>query len=171
MPLLIELSTQHLEPSSYHRAFLQAHVGHSGAIVSFTGLVRDALGEVAVTSLHLDHHPVITRACIEDFAVQAISRWALDGVWVVHRVGRVNAPDPIVFVATAAPHRRAAFEAADYLMDRLKQDTPFWKRESTVRGCHWVEPSEADRISGARWSALAAASDPSQTGIETDHPS
>ena len=157
MALLVELLTQRLDPSSYQRAFMQAHVGHSGAIVSFTGLVRDALGEVAINSLHLDYHPVITRACIEDFAAQSIAHWALNGVSVIHRVGTVNALDPIVFVATAAPHRRAAFEAVDYLMDRLKQDTPLWKRERTDHGCHWVEPSKADRISGARWGALSAA--------------
>lgn len=128
-------------------------VGGAGAVVSFTGLARDtARGGSAVKGLFLDHHPRLTQRSLDEAAQAAASRFDLLAVQVLHRCGNIAPGEPIVFVAAAAAHRRAAFEAVDYLMDRLKTDAVFWKREDAVDGSRWIEPSEGDRADRARWS-------------------
>lgn len=124
----------------------------AGAIVSFTGLARDTTrdGE-PVSSLFLDHHPSLTQVSLEDAASDAVARFDLLSVLVLHRSGQIAPGEPIVFVAAAAAHRRAAFDAVDYLMDRLKTDAFFWKREDGPAGSIWIEPTEQDRAARARW--------------------
>lgn len=125
----------------------------SGAVVSFTGLARDRDRDgIAVKSLFLDHHPRLTQKSLDEAAQSAVSRFDLLAVRVLHRCGNIAAGEPIVFVAAAAVHRRAAFDAVDYLMDRLKTDAVFWKREDAVDGSRWIEPTEGDRADRARWS-------------------
>ncbi len=137
-----------------HTAALQKFtdsVGDAGAIVSFTGLVRFEAGKEAVTELLLEAYSPLTENGISKTVDYAKSRWALVGVDVLHRVGRMQPKDPIVFVATASRHRRDAFEAADFLMDYLKTEAVFWKKETTTAGTKWIEPRREDYADAARW--------------------
>lgn len=123
----------------------------AGAIASFTGLCRPAGKDgTPIGSLFLDHHPRLTEQGLRDIAASA-ARFGVEAVRIVHRCGAIAPGEAIVFVAAAAPHRRAAFDAVDYLMDRLKTDALFWKREDGVDGSRWIEPTEADRADRARW--------------------
>ena len=122
---------------------------NAGAIVIFMGQVRDE--NETVTALKLEHYPGFTERSIDDIARNAADRWELDAARVRHRVGALSPGETIVFVATAAAHRRAAFEAADYLMDYLKSEAPFWKQEITVSGTRWIEPREQDIKDKTRW--------------------
>ncbi len=119
----------------------------AGAIVSFTGTVRG--GEVE--ALELEHHPSFTARVIEAIADDARARFDIADCLVVHRVGRLLPGEPIVFVAAASAHRRAAFEAVDYLMDRLKTEAPLWKREHRADGAKWIEARASDVADRARW--------------------
>jgi molybdopterin synthase catalytic subunit len=120
-----------------------------GAVATFTGLARAEEG--ATTSLELEAYPGFTEARIEEIAAQARVRFELDDVEIVHRVGRIGPGEPVVFVATAARHRRAAFEACDFLMDYLKSKAPFWKKEHGPDGERWIEPRPQDHADVARW--------------------
>lgn len=124
-----------------------------GAVTSFVGLARPTAAEGAtVAGLFLDHHPTLTAGSVGKIAEEAKARFAVTRVSVVHRYGKVPAGEPVVFVAAAASHRRPAFEAADYMMDRLKTEALFWKREDTDDGSSWIEPSERDFADTRRWS-------------------
>lgn len=121
----------------------------SGAVASFTGLVR---GDGGLSALTLEHYPGMTEAVLRALAETATSRWALDGVTIIHRIGAMAAGERIVFVGTASPHRAAALEACSFLIDRLKTDAPFWKQECFADGRSlWVEPRESDDDAAARW--------------------
>jgi molybdopterin synthase catalytic subunit len=124
----------------------------AGAVVSFTGLARgEAEDGAKVMGLYLDHHPRLTERSLHDIAASA-GRFGVAAVRIVHRCGKIAPGEAIVFVAAAARHRRAAFEAVDCLMDALKTDAVFWKREDGVDGARWIEPTGADRADRARWS-------------------
>ena len=123
-----------------------------GAIVTFIGLARaESRDGDAVDALVLEHHPTLTRQSLEDIAVACAQRFNVSHVRVVHRCGTVPAGEPIVFVGAASLHRRAAFDAADYLMDRLKTEAVFWKREVGEAGSDWIEPTAADLADRDRW--------------------
>jgi molybdopterin synthase catalytic subunit len=123
----------------------------AGAIASFTGLARPTTKDGApIDRLFLDHHSRLTRRSLDEIAASA-ERFGVSAVRIVHRCGEIAPGEAIVFVAAAAPHRRAAFEVVDSLMDRLKTDALFWKREDGVDGSHWIEPTGADRADRARW--------------------
>lgn len=124
----------------------------AGAIVSFVGVVRGESHGEKLVSMTLEHFPGMTERELERIAKEARSRWSLQGVSVVHRVGELKPGERIVLVATAATHRRAAFEAAEFLMDYLKTRAPFWKRELRASGEHWVEARGSDNEAAARWS-------------------
>ena len=128
-------------------------IAGAGAVASFVGLARDrgADGE-KVERLVLEHHPRLTLRSLEEIATAALARFAVSALRIVHRHGAIPPGEAIVFVAAAAEHRRAAFEAADYMMDRLKTDALFWKREDTARGSRWIEPREDDYAARGRWS-------------------
>ena len=123
-----------------------------GAVVSFLGIARpeSSSGE-QVERLVLDHHPRLTLGSLDEIAAAARERFAISSLRIVHRYGAVAPGETIVFVAAAAGHRRAAFEAADYMMDRLKTEAVFWKREETSSGAHWIEPREEDYSARERW--------------------
>jgi molybdopterin synthase catalytic subunit len=126
-----------------------------GAVVTFTGICRgDEAGE-PIAALTLEHYPGMAEAEIERHVAEAIARWPLMGVRVVHRYGRIVPGEDIVMVATASSHRQAAFAAAEFLMDYLKTRAPFWKLVERAGGSAqtWVEAKEADDAAGARWSA------------------
>ena len=121
----------------------------AGAVVSFSGLVRSDGGRV--TMLRLDHHPALTQASLDAIAAAAQARFDLTALTIIHRVGAVAPGDPIVFAAAAAKHRRAAFDAVDYAMDRLKTEAVLWKKEARPDGDRWVEPTLADHDHAAGW--------------------
>jgi molybdopterin synthase catalytic subunit len=123
-------------------------VSGAGGIASFIGSVR---GEGGVTELTLEHYPGMTEAALIGLAEEAFVRWGLLAVTIVHRVGAMVPGDRIVFIATAAAHRAPALEACAYLIDRLKTDAPFWKRERRGDAAEWVEPRHGDETAAARW--------------------
>ncbi|MFQ3789696.1 molybdopterin synthase catalytic subunit MoaE [Halomonas sp. A29] len=122
-----------------------------GAVVSFTGLVRDFNERPDVNALTLEHYPGMTEAALGEIVAEAESRWPLQGVRVIHRVGRLSPGDPIVLVVVASAHRRAAFEACDFIMDYLKTRAPFWKKEHSITGDYWVAERESDQRDARRW--------------------
>jgi molybdopterin synthase catalytic subunit len=130
-----------------------AGAGGAGAIVSFIGLVRGENDGAGVSRLELDHHPRLTERALNGIGADAGERFALTGVCIVHRHGALAPGEPIVFVAAAAAHRRAAFDGVDYMMDRLKTEAPFWKRELRPDGAHWLEARDGDHEDRGRWEA------------------
>ena len=124
-----------------------------GAVASFTGICRSD-GIVAMT---LEHYPGMAEAEIERHVAEAQARWPLLGVTVIHRYGRLVPGDNIVLVAAASSHREAAFAAAEFLMDYLKTQAPFWKKEERAAGTDWVEARRSDDTAAARWSTPKAA--------------
>lgn len=132
-------------------ADFSARAAGAGAIASFTGLVRRDNDGTAVFGLELDHHPGLTDQAVAGIGADAAARFGLIHVAIVHRTGSLVPGEAIVFVAAAAAHRRAAFDAVDYMMDRLKTDAPFWKRERRSDGAHWLEARDSDRADRLRW--------------------
>ena len=124
--------------------------GGSGAIVTFTGVVRD-LDNAPLEAMEIEHYPGMTEKALRDIAEQAMARFDLQDVLVIHRHGRLVPGDQIMMVATAARHRRSAFEAAEFLMDYLKSRAPFWKREITAKGESWVAAKDEDEAALERW--------------------
>lgn len=122
-----------------------------GAIATFTGLVREANDGSGVTAMTLEHYPGMTEAALEDIVAQARQRWPLLAVRVIHRHGRLEPGDRIVFVGVASSHRGAAFGACEFIMDYLKTRAPFWKKEETPAGARWVDARETDDHAAARW--------------------
>jgi molybdopterin synthase catalytic subunit len=122
-----------------------------GAVVSFSGICRGTEGNAPIVALTLEHYPEMAEAEIKRHADEAIARWPLQGLTVIHRVGRIMPGENIVLVVTASQHRQAAFEAAEFLMDYLKTSAPFWKREEGAKGANWVEARSYDDDAAARW--------------------
>ena len=122
-----------------------------GAVVSFSGICRGSEGSETIAALTLEHYPGMAEAEIARHAETAMSRWPLTGLTVVHRVGRIVPGENIVLVLTASQHRQAAFQAAEFLMDYLKTNAPFWKREESAAGTSWVEARNHDDAAAARW--------------------
>jgi molybdopterin synthase catalytic subunit len=122
-----------------------------GAVVSFSGICRGSENDEAIAALTLEHYPDMAEAEIARHAETALSRWPLTGLTVIHRVGRIVPGENIVLVLTASAHRQAAFQAAEFLMDYLKANAPFWKREESAGGTSWVEARHHDDDAAARW--------------------
>jgi molybdopterin synthase catalytic subunit len=123
-----------------------------GAIVSFTGTVRDTAKGEAISLMTLEHYPGMTEKELERIEAEANERWPLQASLIVHRYGPMAPGENIVLVVTASPHRQAAFEAAQFLMDFLKTDAPFWKKEAGPDGGDWVDARESDDDALKRWS-------------------
>ena len=122
-----------------------------GAVTSFVGVVRDLNEGDDVSVLTLEHYPGMTERSLENIIAQAASRWPLLGATVIHRVGPMYPTDPIVLVVTASSHRHAAFEACEFIMDYLKTEAPFWKKENTPDGERWVAARASDDDAARRW--------------------
>ena len=120
-----------------------------GAVVSFTGVVRDTDG--TLEAMEIEHYPGMTERAIGEMVETARLRWSLGAALVIHRHGRLTPGTPIMMVATAARHRVAAFEAAEFLMDYLKSRAPFWKKEVTADGAAWVDATPTDEAALDRW--------------------
>jgi molybdopterin synthase catalytic subunit len=132
-------------------AALTAGRADIGAVVSFTGLVRDMGGGRPITKMELEHYPGMTERALTAIVTEAEGRWPLQGVRVIHRYGPLSPGAQIVLVLTASPHRQAAFEAAQFIMDYLKTRAPFWKKETGADGGTWVDAREEDDAAEARW--------------------
>ncbi len=124
-----------------------------GAVVTFTGKVRNHNQGDDVSTLTLEHYPGMTEKALAEIVGQARARWPLQRVTVVHRVGELRAGEQIVLVGVSGAHRGAAFNAAEFIMDYLKTRAPFWKREATAQGSRWVDARESDRQAAQRWQA------------------
>jgi len=122
-----------------------------GAVVSFSGICRGSENGEPIAALTLEHYPGMAEAEIKRHTDEAMSRWPLTGLTVVHRVGRITPGENIVLVLAASAHRQAAFEAAEFLMDYLKANAPFWKREESAKGTNWIEAHDHDDAAAARW--------------------
>jgi molybdopterin synthase catalytic subunit len=145
---MIRLSSEPFEPGAELTAFCAGRT-ESGAVASFVGIARADAGQT--TALELEAYPGFTEVEIGRMADAATARFSLHDVLIVHRHGPIAPGEPIVLVATAAVHRREAFEACDYLMDYLKSRAPFWKKEHGPGGARWVEPTARDLDDIARW--------------------
>ena len=139
-----------VQPEPFDQAeALRGFGGTAGAIVTFTGIVRDDTGRMQ--ALELEHYPGMTERAITAIAGEAQVRWSLSDVLVIHRYGRLAVGEQIMMVATAARHRREAFEAAEFLMDFLKSRAPFWKKEIGPDGQSWVAAKDSDEDALRRW--------------------
>jgi molybdopterin synthase catalytic subunit len=132
-------------------ARLRAGDPRTGAVVSFVGTVRDINDGASVAELELEHYPGMTERSLADIVEQAQARWPLYGALVVHRIGPMQPMEQIVLVACSAAHRGEAFAACEFIMDYLKTDAPFWKKEQTPDGARWVDARTADDAAKAKW--------------------
>ena len=151
---MIRLTDRPFDPGALLSAFCSDRT-ETGAVATFTGLCRAEAG--AAQTLELEAYPGFTEGAIAEIAEAAKARFALQDYQVVHRVGVIAPGEPIVFVATAASHRRAAFEACDHLMDYLKSRAPFWKKQHGPDGARWIEPTSQDKADAERWDKPAGA--------------
>ncbi len=142
-----------VQPDDFDPGLEIAQLGaNAGAVVSFVGLVRAGNSGDMLISMTLEHFPGMTERELERIANEVRVRWDLLGITIVHRYGELKPGERIVLVVTAASHRRAAFEAAEHLMDYLKTKAPFWKRELRQSGEYWIEARSSDDDAAARWS-------------------
>ena len=145
------------EPFDVGAEIAQLHAGNPriGAIASFIGLVRDVNDGDSVATMTLEHYPGMTEKALADIVAQARSRWDIDDTLVVHRVGALRPTDAIVLVIVTGAHRGPAFAACEFIMDYLKTDAPFWKKEATGSGARWVEARDSDDAARDRWAKPA----------------
>jgi molybdopterin synthase catalytic subunit len=148
--MVVKVQTEDFDISTETQALLGDRTD-VGAIVTFTGLVRDHAGGQTITMLELEHYPGMTQKQLAAIEKDARQRWALDDCLIIHRYGALLPGDNIVLVLTASSHRKDAFQAAEFLMDFLKTKAPFWKKETTTTNSHWVKANDADDDAAARW--------------------
>ncbi|CUI08499.1 Molybdenum cofactor biosynthesis protein MoaE [Janthinobacterium sp. CG23_2] len=141
---------------STEMAALRAQDARIGAVVTFVGTVRDMNDGATVAAMELEHYPGMTEQALEKIVAQAGERWPLYGALVVHRVGPLAPLDQIVLVACTAAHRGEAFAACEFIIDYLKTDAPFWKKEQTPDGARWVDARVTDDAALAKWTAHRA---------------
>jgi molybdopterin synthase catalytic subunit len=132
-------------------AALRAGRANVGAVACFVGTVRDMNQGTGVSTMFLEHYPGMTEKALRAIADDALSRWSLDEVLVIHRVGALAPLDQIVLVAVTSAHRGEAFAACEFVIDWLKTQAPFWKKETTAQGSRWVDARESDDAAAARW--------------------
>ena len=133
----------------YHR--LMDGNSSDGAVVTFCGLVRDMNLGQSVTGLFLEHYPAMTEKSLQEIVNKARQKWPLGSVTVIHRVGELSVSEQIVFVGVTSPHRQAAFQGAEFIMDYLKTQAPFWKKETTESGNKWIEAKKSDSDKLENW--------------------
>ncbi len=145
---MIRVQALQFDPGGELNTF-NASVAGAGAVVSFTGVVRDVTGGLA--GMEIEHYAGMTEKALGAIRGEAMRRWNLADALVIHRFGRLDVGDVIMMVATASPHRKDAFEAAEFLMDYLKSRAPFWKKEITKDGADWVASKAEDEDALSRW--------------------
>lgn len=136
---MIRVQTDDFDPGLELELLHLGSPGQAGAVVSFTGLVRDLNAGEKIQQMTLEHYPGMTEKALSAIEQEATSRWALTGTIIIHRVGPLLPNDRIVFVAAASPHRKEAFRACEFMIDTLKTQAPFWKKEATPAGDRWVK--------------------------------
>ncbi|AMA47122.1 molybdopterin synthase catalytic subunit MoaE [Pseudomonas alabamensis] len=146
----VQVQQAAFQPGQQLEALHAANVG-VGAVVGFVGYVRDFNDGRDVAGMFLEHYPGMTEKALAKIVELAQSRWPLLNVHVLHRIGALEPGEPIVFVGVASAHRQAAFQACDFIMDYLKTQAPFWKRETTPDGPRWVEGRQSDQDAAKRW--------------------
>ena len=146
--VVVRVQSQAFDPGGELNRF-SAGLSHAGAVVSFTGVVRDLDGNL--DHMLIEHYPDMTQKALESIKSQADERWDLERSLIIHRFSELKPGEVIMMVATAARHRLAAFEAAEFLMDYLKSRAPFWKKEVTKNGAAWVDAKTADEDALKRW--------------------
>lgn len=149
---MIRLADTAIDPGALLAEFCHGR-DDAGAVVSFTGLTRGRTDGLGVTRLTLDAYPGFTERVMAEIEAEARARFQVRDVLAVHRWGALTVGEPIIFVAAAAEHRRAAFDAVDYLMDQFKTRAPFWKKEDGPDGARWIEARPEDHRALARWEA------------------
>ncbi|MFN3565230.1 MAG: molybdopterin synthase catalytic subunit MoaE [Burkholderiaceae bacterium] len=137
--------------AGYEIARLRAQDPRVGAVASFIGVARDVNDGERVAAMTLEHYPGMTERALEDIVAQAKRRWDVIDILVIHRVGELKPLDQIVLVAVTGSHRGEAFAACEFVMDYLKTEAPFWKKETTADGTRWVEARESDDAARDRW--------------------
>ncbi|XQW86455.1 molybdopterin synthase catalytic subunit MoaE [Thalassotalea piscium] len=147
---MISVQQEDFDVGDEYRALIQ-DISTEGAVVTFVGLVRDVNQGSSVQNLTLEHYPGMTEKSLKEIVQQAKQRWALGKVRVIHRFGYLKLSEQIVFVGVTSRHREVAFEACQFIMDYLKNQAPFWKKESTSKGEHWVEFNDKDQKAIKRW--------------------
>lgn len=144
----LQVQAEPFDLGAESNAFAAGVLG-AGAVVTFTGLVRDNGG--ALAAMEIEHYPGMTEKAIAAMMDQAMARWSLADALVIHRYGRLAGGDAIMMVATASRHRADAFAAAEFLMDYLKSRAPFWKKELSADGAEWVAARDEDEAALGRW--------------------
>lgn len=145
---------QHDFDVSAELAALRKQDPRIGAVVSFVGTVRDMNDGASVSEMELEHYPGMTEQALGGIVGQARARWPLFGARVIHRVGPLKPLEQIVLVACASAHRGEAFDACEFIIDYLKTEAPFWKKEQTPEGARWVDARESDDSARAKWGSL-----------------
>jgi molybdopterin synthase catalytic subunit len=145
---MIRVQAMPFDPGGELNTF-SASVAGAGAIVSFTGVVRDVAG--SLSGMEIEHYPGMTEKALGAIRGEAMLRWDLADALVIHRIGHLEAHESIMMVVTASKHRKDAFEAAEFLMDYLKSRAPFWKKEITLDGSDWVASKTEDEDALSRW--------------------
>ena len=148
--MAVRVQTEDFDVGAESRA-LQADA--VGAIALFVGTVRGMSSDNGVTAMTLEHYPGMTEDELERIEAEARARWPLEDVTIIHRIGRLEAGDQIVLVGAASPHRQAAFDADQFIMDFLKTDAPFWKAEERGAKTSWVDARESDDAARKRWTS------------------
>jgi molybdopterin synthase catalytic subunit len=146
--ILIQLADFHVG-NEYER--LREAASSDGAVVTFTGLVRELSPHGNLESMSLEHYPDMTEKALVEICVQARERWQLGQVTIIHRVGTLTPDEQIVFLGVSSSHRKSAYEASMFIMDILKTEAPFWKKETTDDGDYWVEAKQSDKEAALRW--------------------
>lgn len=151
---MIRVQRESFDPGVEINALIGRNAG-IGAVTSFIGTVRDFSGDRKVDTMSLEHYPGMTERALEDIEAEARRRWPLQDTVVIHRHGELGPGEPIVLVITASAHRKAAFEACEFLIDWLKTKAPFWKLEAGPEGDHWVDARGEDDAAARRWNEPA----------------
>ncbi|WP_299074495.1 molybdopterin synthase catalytic subunit MoaE [uncultured Paraglaciecola sp.] len=146
----INVQTQDFDFAAEYKK-LRDSSNSDGAIVTFVGLVRDSNLQKSVSGLFLEHYPAMTEKVLNNIVEQARSKWPLGSVSVIHRVGQLDVSDQIVFVGVTSQHRQAAYQANEFIMDFLKTQAPFWKKETTDQGDKWIEAKISDIKKSQDW--------------------
>lgn len=152
---MITIQTEDFDVGDEYQSLREA-AGDVGAIITFTGLVRELYagkenGDEKIATLYLEHYPGMTEKSLQAIEEDANAKWHLLATRIIHRVGELKPQDQIVFVGAASAHRQAAFDAAQYMMDYLKSNAPFWKKQSSESGSQWVESRQSDSEALKRW--------------------
>jgi molybdopterin synthase catalytic subunit len=150
MSVHIKIQAEPFDPDAESRLVRTGNPG-VGAVVTFLGLMRDINEGDDVAAMTLEHYPGMTERALADIAEEAMQRWDLESVNVVHRVGELHPEDPIVLVAVSSRHRGEAFRGCEFVIDYLKTRAPFWKKETTADGERWVDARDSDQQAEARW--------------------